>query len=118
MYWGLDTISGLAVYTAEGRTFYPDTRVLGIRDGDLLLTQDVTGSEDFDYADAPPETALMADGDCFAFPLSPYRIHRIPVADVVRLDTETVAEDDDDSLTAMAVAATGARLVSDDRRAG
>jgi hypothetical protein len=110
MYWGLDTISGIAVHTAEGRSFYPDTRVLGIRDGYLLLTQDVTGSEEFDYEDAPPEADLLTEGGGFAFPLAPYRIHRIPLADVLRLDTETLAEDDEDSLTAMALAAIGASL--------
>lgn len=108
MYWGLDTVSGIAVHTAEGRTFYPDTRVLGIRDGYLLLSQDVTGSEEYDYADAPPEAELVTVGERVAFPLSPYRVHRIPVADVVRLDTETLAEDDEASLTETALAAVSA----------
>lgn len=104
MYWGLDTISGVAVTTAEGRTFYPDSRVLGIRDGQLLLTQDVTGSEDFDYEDAAPEADLVVVGERFGFPLTPYRIHRVPLADVIKVDVEAVAEDDD-SLTSYALVA-------------
>jgi len=99
MYWGLDTISGVSVHTQDGRTFFPDTRVLGIRDGYLLLTQDVTGSEDFDYEDAAPDADLVFEGDRFSFPLTPYRVHRIPLAEVTRLDVETLAEGDEDCLT-------------------
>ena len=99
MYWGLDTISGVSVHTADGRTFYPDTRVLGIRDGQLLLTQDVTGSDEFDYKDASPDADLICEGERVSFPLSPYRVHRIPLAAVLRLDVETLAEGDEDCLT-------------------
>lgn len=105
MYWDLDTVRGLAVYTDTGRTFYPDTRVLGIRDGELLLTQDVTGSSDFDYEDAPLSPWSVGDGDAVFLPLAPYKVHRVPVADVVRLEVDTVDTDDEDSLTALALEA-------------
>lgn len=99
MYWGLDTVSGVSVHTDGVRTFYPDTRVLGIRDGHLLLAQDVTGSEEYDFEDAAPDADLVVEGDHFGFPLTPYRLHRLPLSSVHGLDVETVAEGDDGSAT-------------------
>lgn len=105
MYWGLDTISGVAVHTTAGRVFYPDTRVLGIRGSELLLSQDVTGSDDYDYEDAAPEADLVIEGELCAFPLSRYRLHRLPLADVLRLDVEALAEPDADTMTSQALEA-------------
>lgn len=99
----LDTISGLAVHTGAGRTFYPDTRVLGIRGDSLWLTQDVTGATDFDYQDVALEGSLLALEEALARPLTPYRLIKLPLAGILRLDVETVAETDEDSLTELAL---------------
>lgn len=103
MYWDLDTISGLAVHTATGRTFYPSTRVLGVREGTLWLTQDVTGSDDYDYEDFAPGHEAVIAADLYAVPLTPYRLLKVPLGDVLRLDVETVEQSDDDSLTELAL---------------
>lgn len=103
MYWDLDTISGLAVHTIDGRTFYPATRVLGVREGSLWLTQDVTGSEDYDYEDVSPGQEPVRAGEVSAMPLTPYRLIELPLATVLRLDVETVADSDEDSLTELAL---------------
>lgn len=99
----LDTITGVAVYTAQGRTFHPDTRILGLRDGVLWLTQDVTGSEEYDYEDVAPDHDLLDIGQAFALPLTPYRLIPLLLSEVYRFDIETVAESDEDSMTTLAL---------------